>query len=158
LRRCGGCGAAAAREHVARNVQDITPSLPNGWNGRSYIGGDHNIPVVQVANFLIPPDDDDYNSQAQAEIGTSGIVLSLLDFGSPQSWMTSDQGWTPSSIPLSIDASGFGPFEGGYTPSYARINFVVNGHAKQLNVAAASPDPANVAALVNPLLTLPAFA
>lgn len=56
--------------------------LPDGWNGRIYERDGE--ATLHAANFVLPPDDADYATEALSTMGDHGILLVVTEF-SPQS-------------------------------------------------------------------------
>lgn len=101
------------------SAHGLSVTVPRGWHGviykrqqdgpriRDRVGatGTTNA-VLHFANFPVPPESGDYGTQAHAQMGTGGVVLSLLefDFEASQTAMFADRG-----VPRAVNSNGFDP-------------------------------------------------
>jgi len=139
-----GCGSKPAHADKARQEQTVlaagalTIKVPHGWYGSnvSDMSGP-SAPTLRLATFPVAAQPLDQGQQAQRTMDRNDILITILDYG-PLS--PAEEPVEIVDLPVAIEASHIGPFEGFREPAATRA-FVVNGHAVQLWVVFGSPEP-----------------
>jgi len=89
----------------------VSVTVPARWDGRIYRrpGG---LPILHVANFRLPANDDDPGTKASVRMGSRGIFIVVLE-------RDAKTGFTHMRLPIQIRRSDFLPGFKGIPVSHA---------------------------------------
>jgi hypothetical protein len=136
---------ASARQSEARTISGygLSIDLPAAWEGRIY-ENDTGLRVVRAASFRLVENDDDVGSKSQKRIGEDGIHIAIwywADWPPPGQ----DTAFLAATLPVQIDRSDFGGFEGSVAAATAMRAVTIDGHLLQLVVSFGRTDPTDEA-------------
>lgn len=129
--------------------------LPAGWSGKIYNDQPttgSRAAFVHVANFALPPGDDDFGTKATARMRATSVLIVLLE--TPQSATRSGFHYPRLTAPLSISRSDFLPLFQGVPPTHAfgRRLFSVQGRRFMLWVQFGRRQPGSLIGETNAVL------
>ena len=127
--------ASSGPVRIARYGVSIT--VPARWHGRIYerSGG---LPILHVANFRLPANDDDFGTKATLRMGSQRIFIVLLE-------SSTKTGFKHARPPIQIRRSDFLPRFKGVSPShaFARRRFTTRNRRFSLWVQFGQRKPSN---------------
>ena len=90
--------------------QGISVDLPPGWEGRAFLPSAPppalNFPVLHAASVAMPPDDSSYAGRLASAMGSSGTLLSLVEFDPA---LAGDALFREGRLPLSLALADMSP-------------------------------------------------
>lgn len=100
--------------------------IPKGWTGRSKVGGTKgSLPILQAGNFPLPSSDDDLGSSAESLLPNQGIYINIIHYSPESAPRLTDP--TVKKLPLKLELSDFGAYEGAIAANHARVSVIDNG-------------------------------
>ena len=126
-------GSRARQPIMIRNF-GLEMTLPPSWDGRMFTLKPGDLPVVHVASFALPADDEelDVGKAASRRMGADDVRIVLMELPGAQ---VGTQGFTPTRLPLTLDRSDVRPSP--VLPAdhaLARRRFAVHGRPFSLQV------------------------
>jgi hypothetical protein len=150
--------ASSARTLSAGGIQ---ASIPDGWEGKVYQIRGYTRPVVRIATFPLPDEDDVEASKARSDMREDDVLIDLTEYSA----VCPCPGFVQIDLPVSLDAEAFeAPFDvwhdippqSAAVPTYhafARRTFAVDDRFFDLWVEfGRTPAPDETVSAVNALL------
>lgn len=133
----------------------VRVELPAGWSGKIYNDqptAGSRAAFVHVANFALPPGDDDFGTKATSRMRATSVLIVLLE--TPKSDTKSGFHYARLTAPLSVSRSDFLPLFQGVPPThaFARRLFSVQGRRFMLWVQFGRKEPGALLAETNAVL------